>query len=146
MNEALMQHLLRVAKSLRGTKYDHRTWTANHGKPGCIGGHCCFDAEFKRAGLRMSKGHYKVPLFGPAGNEWMSEDAFKHLLGLNDVEALFIFGTPLQVSTIEDDAEIAYGKTYHDVEYLIRRIERVMAGEFASVEYHDVPGLYLAGS
>jgi len=144
MNEALMHHLLRIAKSLRGKKYDHRTWTIND-KPGCIGGHCCADPDFKRAGLRMTKGHYRMPLFGPAGNEWMSEDAFAHLLGLNDVEALFIFGTPLQISVIEDDPKV-YDKSYHDVEYLIRRIERVIAGEFTAVEYHNVPGLYLAGS
>lgn len=141
MNEAHMLHVLRVAREVRaGKKYfQHTTWFRAAGmppklilplQPACLGGHMCFDAEFKRLGLRIMGGANPIPLWGPKGDEWMSDDALANLLGLNEIEAKFIFGEADEIHIIDD--RLQHELIEASIDNCIWRIERVIAGEFAN--------------
>jgi hypothetical protein len=144
MNEAHMLHVLRVANEIRTQKkrFNQETWflMPSHTTdvaPCDLGGHMCFDAEFKRLGLRIKRGFWPIPLFGPKGDEWMAEDALANLLGLNEVETNFIFGEVDQITYIDDRLMPEVVRV--SIDNCIWRVERVIAGEFAGcttwVEY-----------
>lgn len=125
MNKAAMLHALRLARHIRDARLPYaNTWTVEGNKPGCLGGYMCYDPEFKRLGLKLSKGKYIVPLWGPPGDEWMAECALANLLGLNETETMYLFGTLDHIRMID---ETTTSDTAADI---VLRLQRVMAGDF----------------
>lgn len=136
MDDVMMQHLLRVAYKIKGNKlpYSQQVYFNECGTPACLAGYACEDNAFVAAGLRVRKktseiSQASVPIWGPDGDEWMGGDAMANLLGLNFTQATFIFGSVDEIAHVEG----ARGARdhYNTIDNVIRRIERVLDGEFA---------------
>lgn len=130
MFEAHMLHVMRVARAIKlnNWPFDARQWY-ERGEPRCLGGYMTFDKEFKRLGLRIHirQGMPAYPIFGPRGDEWLAEDALANLLGLNEVEAKFLFG---QRSDITEIDRTLGDEQNTSIDAAIARVQRVMDGEF----------------
>lgn len=126
-----MLHVLRVATAIRDGKkpYCERLYFEG-AQPLSLGGYMCFDPEFIRLGLRVNvvSAYGPFPIYGPVGNEWMCEDAFANLLGLNEVEAKFLFGGPEHIVTIDD--RLVYNEVVSSSDLCVRRVERAISGEY----------------